>query len=76
MKESGGEAGRKIVAEDFEWDEGFTPAPLTYYAALALSRSFHLINPLNKILQKDVDMLMDLFPANIPLKCSVPLIRV
>lgn len=76
MLVSAGETSRKIIAEDFEWDDGFTPAPLTYFAALALSRIFHRINPLHKILQKDVDMLMDLYPASIPLKYSVPLIRV
>lgn len=76
MQASAGETSRKIVAENFEWDDGFTPAPLTYFAALALSRVFHRINPLHKILQKDVDILMDLFPANIPLRYSVPLIRV
>ncbi|CAG4954578.1 unnamed protein product [Colias eurytheme] len=71
MKASAGEAGRKIIAEDFEWDDNFSPAPLTYYAALELSRIFHRINPLKKILQKDVDILMDLYPATIPLKYSV-----
>lgn len=76
MKASLGETTRKIVSEDFEWDDGFTPAPLTYFAALALSKVFHRINPLHKILQKDVDMLMDLYPADIPLKFSVPYIRV
>ncbi|XP_004930096.1 dynein regulatory complex subunit 5 [Bombyx mori] len=75
MKTSIAEAKRKIVAEDFEWDDGLTPAPLSYFAALSLSRAFHIINPLNKILQKDVDILMDLYPADIPLKCSVPLIQ-
>ncbi|KOB76803.1 T-complex-associated testis-expressed protein 1 [Operophtera brumata] len=72
---SAGEATRKIVAEDFEWDDGFTPAPLSYFAALALSRIFHRINPLHKILQKEVNMLMDLYPADIPLKYSVPFIK-
>lgn len=76
MKTSTGEASRKIFAEDFEWDDNFTPAPLTYFAALALSRIFQRINPIHKILQKDVDMLMDLFPADIPLKYSVPYIKV
>ncbi|XP_061709075.1 dynein regulatory complex subunit 5 [Cydia pomonella] len=75
MKNSLGEATRKVMAEDFEWDDGLTPPPLTYFAALHLSRIFHRINPLHKVLQKDVNMLMDLFPANIPLRCSVPLIR-
>ncbi|CAB3240904.1 unnamed protein product [Arctia plantaginis] len=75
MKTSPGEAPRKIVAEDFEWDDDFTPAPLTYFAALSLSRAFHKINPLKHILQKDVDMLMDLYPADIPLKASVPHIK-
>lgn len=76
MKASLNEVNRKIIAEDFEWDDNFTPAPLTYFAALVLSRIFHRINPLNKILQKDVDILMDLYPASIPLRNSVPLIRV
>lgn len=76
MKNSVAELERKIVAEDFEWDDDFTPAPLTYFAALALSRVFHRINPLKRVLQKDVDMLMDLYPADIPLKYSVPFIRV
>ncbi|XP_072941056.1 dynein regulatory complex subunit 5-like [Epargyreus clarus] len=75
MIASAGEAPRKIVAEDFEWDDNFMPAPLTYFAALALSRIFHRINPLHRILQKDVDMLMDLYPADIPLKYSVPCIK-
>ncbi|KAM3967527.1 dynein regulatory complex subunit 5 [Aphomia sociella] len=75
MKNSVAEAPRKIVAEDFEWDDEITPAPLTYYAALALSRIFHRINPLRKILQKDVDVLMDLYPADIPLKYSVRYIK-
>ncbi|XP_063616546.1 dynein regulatory complex subunit 5 [Cydia splendana] len=75
MKNSVGEGARKVIAEDFEWDDGFTPPPLTYFAALELSRIFHRINPLHSVLQKDVDMLMDLFPANIPLRCSVPLIK-
>lgn len=70
------EAGRRVHAEDFEWDDDFSPAPLTYFAALALSRVFHRINPLHRILQKDVNMLMDLFPADIPLRFSVPLIVV
>lgn len=76
MKSSPGEAPRKIVAEDFEWDDDFTPAPLTFFAALSLSRVFHRINPLRKILQKDVDILMDLYLADIPLKYSVPYIKV
>ncbi|RVE48149.1 hypothetical protein evm_007209 [Chilo suppressalis] len=75
MKNSLAEANRKIVAENFQWDDDVTPAPLTYFSALALSRAFHKINPLHKILQKDVDMLMDLYPADIPLKCSVPYIK-
>ncbi|CAH4031272.1 dynein regulatory complex subunit 5 [Pieris brassicae] len=70
-----GESGRKLVPEDFEWDDGFTPAPLTFYAALALSRIFHRINPLHRILQKDIDILMDLYPATIPLKFSVRYIK-
>lgn len=76
MVASTGEAPRKIVAEDFEWDDNLTPAPLTYFAALALSRVFHKINPLQRILQKDINMLMDLYPADIPLKFSVPYIKV
>lgn len=76
MADSPGEASRKIVAEDFEWDTELTPAPLTYFAALSLSRVFHRINPLQRVLQKDVDMLMDLYPADIPLKFSVPYIKV
>lgn len=76
MRASAAEADRKIVAEDFEWDEGFTPAPLTYFAAIALSKIFHRINPLQKILQIDRDILMDLYPANIPLKFTVPFIKV
>lgn len=76
MKASLGEADRKIVAENFEWDDNFTPAPLTYYAAIALSKIFHRINPLQKILQKDRDILIDLYPANIPLKFTVPYIKV
>ncbi|XP_075976153.1 dynein regulatory complex subunit 5-like isoform X2 [Anticarsia gemmatalis] len=75
MKTSTGEATRKILAEDFEWDDDVTPAPLTYFAALALSRIFHRLNPLKLVLQKDIDMLMDLFPADIPLKYSVPYIK-
>ncbi|XP_034830801.1 dynein regulatory complex subunit 5-like isoform X2 [Maniola hyperantus] len=75
MKTSLGEADRQIVAENFEWDDNFTPAPLTYYAAIALSKIFHRINPLQKILQKDRDILMDLYPANIPLKFTVPYIK-
>lgn len=76
MKISSAETTRKVLAEDFEWDDNFTPAPLTYFAAIALSKVFHRIDPLHKILQKDVDILMDLYPADIPLKYSVPLIRV
>ncbi|XP_050666692.1 dynein regulatory complex subunit 5 isoform X2 [Leptidea sinapis] len=75
MKSSQPEAERKIVAEDFEWDDNVTPAPLTYFAALELSRNFHRINPLNDILQKDINMLMDLYPANIPLRDCVPSIK-
>lgn len=75
-KDSASEAARKVVAEDFEWDDQVTPAPLTYFAALSLSRAFHIVNPLPKILHKDVDMLMDLYPDNIPLRYSVPLIIV
>lgn len=76
MKSCASEAGRKVVAENFEWDDDYTPAPLTYHAALALSKIFHRINPLHIILQKDVDILMDLFPADIPLRFSVPYIKV
>lgn len=76
MKESVGEAPRKIIAEDFEWDDDITPAPLRYFAALSLSTVFHKINPLKKVLQKDIDLLMDLYPADIPLKSSVPYIKV
>ncbi|XP_049875578.1 dynein regulatory complex subunit 5-like [Pectinophora gossypiella] len=75
MKTSSTEANRLLIAEDFEWDDGVTPAPLTYFAALTLSKIFRRLNPLHKILQKDVDMLMDLFPAEIPLKFSVPHIK-
>ncbi|XP_068626983.1 uncharacterized protein [Battus philenor] len=75
MQESTGEATRKIVAENFEWDDNFSPAPLTYHAALSLSKIFHRINPLNVILRKDRDILMDLYPADVPLKFSVPLIK-
>ncbi|PZC78419.1 dynein regulatory complex subunit 5 [Helicoverpa armigera] len=75
MKNSIAEASRKIVAEDFEWDTGITPAPLTYYAAIVLSKMFDKVNPLEKILQKDIDILMDLYPADIPLKFSVPYIK-
>ncbi|CAG9796490.1 unnamed protein product [Diatraea saccharalis] len=75
MKNSLAEGNRKIISEDFEWDDGVTPAPLTYFAALSLSRAFHIINPLKRILQKDIDMLMDLYPADIPLKCCVPYIK-
>ncbi|XP_023944635.2 uncharacterized protein LOC112050576 [Bicyclus anynana] len=75
MKASLGEADRKIVAEDFEWDDNFTPAPLTYLAAIALSKIFHRLNPLRRILQKDRDILMDLYPATIPLKFTVPCIK-
>lgn len=76
MSNSVAEIPRKIRAEDFEWDENFTPQPLSYYASLTLSRMFHRLNPLQKILQKDVDLLMDLYPADIPLKYSVPYIKV
>ncbi|KAJ2948152.1 hypothetical protein O0L34_g9956 [Tuta absoluta] len=72
MQNSGMEVNRKLVAENFEWDDDVTPAPLTYCAALALSKNFTKINPLKKILQKDVDILMDLYPADVPLKYSVP----
>ncbi|XP_026759275.2 uncharacterized protein LOC113518507 [Galleria mellonella] len=75
MKNSIAEVPRKIVAEDFEWDDDLTPAPLAYYAALVLSRIFHRINPLKQILQKDIDILMDLYPADIPLKYSVRYIK-
>ncbi|XP_022821515.1 T-complex-associated testis-expressed protein 1-like [Spodoptera litura] len=75
MTMSPGEAPRKIRAEDFEWDTDTTPAPLTFYAALELSRMFDKLNPLKKILQKDIDMLMDLYPASIKLKYSVPNIK-
>lgn len=76
MKSSLGEAPRKIIAEDFEWDDNVTPPPLTFCAALVLSRMFHMLNPLEKILQKDIDILMDLYPSDIPLKYSVPSIKV
>lgn len=76
MKESLAEGSRKILAEDFEWDDDLTPAPLTYFAALALSRIFSRINPLNLILQKDRDILMDLYPADTPLRFTVPNIEV
>ncbi|CAH0592527.1 unnamed protein product [Chrysodeixis includens] len=75
IKKSIAEAPRKVVAEDFEWDDDITPPPLTYCAALVLSRLFHRINPLKQILQKDIDILMDLYPADIPLRCSVPYIK-
>lgn len=76
MQHSNGEVHRRIVAENFEWDDGYTPAPLSLLAAGALSKIFHRINPLNRILRKDRDILMDLFPADIPLKYSVRLIEV
>lgn len=76
MLNSISEVNRKTVPENFEWDDEFTPAPLTLLAAGALSIIFHRINPLHVILQKDVDILMDLFPSSIPLKFSVPLIKV
>lgn len=76
MQASTGEASLKIRAEDLEWDDNVTPAPLSFFAVLALSRIFHRINPLNRILRKDVDILMDLYPAEIPLKFSVPFIKV
>ncbi|KAI5644912.1 T-complex-associated testis-expressed protein 1 [Phthorimaea operculella] len=72
MKNSGMEVHRKLVAEDFDWDDNVTPAPLTYCACLVLCKNFVKINPLGRILQKDIDMLMDLYPADIPLKFSVP----
>lgn len=76
-RDAGNEVDRQVVAEDFEWDTQLpTPAPLTYFAALELSRIFHRINPLPLILQKDVDVLMDLYPSTIPLPNSVPLIKV
>ncbi|KAL4716953.1 hypothetical protein ACJJTC_012764 [Scirpophaga incertulas] len=75
MKNCPSEANRKIVSEDFDWDNEITPAPLTYFAAQALSKIFHRLNPLQLILQKDVNMLMDIFPADIPLKFSVPYIK-
>ncbi|KAJ8735636.1 hypothetical protein PYW07_007256 [Mythimna separata] len=75
MSNSVAEANRKIRAEDFKWDTTFTPAPLTFCAALMLSRLFDRLNPLQKILQKDVDMLMDLYPSTIQLKFSVPYIK-
>lgn len=70
------EINRKTVPENFEWDDELTPAPLTFLAAGALSIIFHRIDALHIILQKDVDILMDLFPSSIPLKFSVPLIKV
>lgn len=76
MSGSPAEASRKIRAEDFSWDTDFTPQPLTFYAAVVLSRMFDRLNPLQIILQKDVDILMDLYPANIQLKFSVPYIKV
>lgn len=76
MKNSVAEQSRKIRADDFEWEKDLTPAPLRYYAALELSRIFHRINPLNTILRKDRDMLMDLYRHDIPLIYSVPLIKV
>lgn len=76
IKNSPAEAPRKIVAEDFEWDDDITPPPLTYCTALVLSKMFHKVNPLERILQKDIDILMDLYPADIPLRCSVPHIKV
>jgi hypothetical protein len=76
MKNCLSEISRKTINEDFEWDDDVTPAPLTYFAALALSKIFHRINPLHSILQKDVDILMDLYPVDIPLKYSVPRIKV
>lgn len=76
MLNSVSEINRKTVPENFEWDDKLTPAPLTFLAARALSIIFHRINPLHVILQKDVDILMDLFPSSIPLKFSVPLIKV
>lgn len=76
MRASAGEASRKVVAEDFEWDDDYTPAPLTFLAAVALSKIFERLNPLHRILQKDVDILMDLYPWTIPLRFSVPAIVV
>lgn len=76
MFNSVAESNRKTVPENFEWDDELTPAPLTFLAAKALSIIFHRINPLHVILQKDVDILMDLYPSSIPLKFSVPLIKV
>ncbi|XP_013135351.1 PREDICTED: T-complex-associated testis-expressed protein 1-like isoform X1 [Papilio polytes] len=75
MQQSNGEVHRRILAENFEWDDGYTPAPLSLLAAGALSKIFHRINPLHRILRKDRDILMDLFPADIPLKYSVRLIE-
>lgn len=76
MRTSIAENDRRCVAEDFTWDDNFTPAPLSYLAAQALSLTFETINPLRVILQKDVDILMDLYPDTIPLKYSVPYIKV
>ncbi|KAJ8736276.1 hypothetical protein PYW08_006932 [Mythimna loreyi] len=75
MSNSAAEAPRKIRAEDFSWDTDLTPQPLTFCAALILSRMFNRLNPLKKILQKDVDMLMDLYPSDIQLKFSVLYIK-
>ncbi|KPJ08694.1 T-complex-associated testis-expressed protein 1 [Papilio machaon] len=75
MQQSNGEVQRRIIAENFEWDDGYTPPPLSFVAAIALSKIFHRINPLNRILRKDRDILMDLFPADIPLKYSVRFIE-
>ncbi|KAG7310536.1 hypothetical protein JYU34_003321 [Plutella xylostella] len=75
MKESLGEASRRVRAEDFEWEEAVTPPPLSYLAVVALSQMFERLNPLDSILQKDRDLLMDLYPDSIPLKFSVPLIE-
>ena len=76
MTNSAGEGSRKIRSEDFDWDTTLTPPPLTFCAALVLSRIFTTINPLQRILQKDIDILMDLYPADIPLKYSVTFIKV
>lgn len=76
MKNSAGEQPRKTRADDFEWEKNLTPPPLRFFAALTLSRIFHRIDPQDSLLWKDRDMLMDLYPDDIPLKFSVPLIKV
>ncbi|GBP76981.1 Dynein regulatory complex subunit 5 [Eumeta japonica] len=75
MRDSGGERHRKVHAEELDWDKR-SPASLRYYALLSLSRVLHRINPLDRILKQDIDMIMDLYPVDIPLKFSVPFIQV